>query len=89
MLLVGFPSVIVGAIWLTLFLLRDGQWDYLAQKAFTQIFPIAIICIGLWFLIAFKFHTKMIQYAVKSKELERKENMRVYNLVENLKILIS
>ncbi len=26
----------------------------------------------------------MIQFAVKSKPLERKENMRVYNLVENL-----
>jgi heat shock protein HtpX len=84
MLLTGFPAVIVGAIWLTFFLMRDMQWDSAAQSAFLQVLPIALGCVGIWFLIAFTFHSKMIQYAVKSKELERKENMRIYNLVENL-----
>ena len=84
LLLVGFPSIILGAIWLTLFILRDMQWDAVAQDAFMHVLPIALLAVGGWFLIAFLFHSKMIQFAVNSKPLERKENMRVYNLVENL-----
>ena len=84
LLLIGFPSVIIGAIWLTLFILNDMQWDNQVQTAFLQVLPIAIAAVAIWFLIAFTFHSKMIQYAVNSKPLERKENMRIYNLVENL-----
>lgn len=84
LLLIGFPSVIIGAIWLTLFILNDMQWDSQVQTAFLQVLPIAIAAVAIWFLIAFTFHSKMIQYAVNSKPLERKENMRIYNLVENL-----
>ncbi|MBD3639056.1 MAG: M48 family metallopeptidase [Crocinitomicaceae bacterium] len=84
LLLIGFPSVIIGAIWLTLFFLNDMHWDAPAEDAFIKVLPIALGAIALWFLIAFTFHSKMIQYAVNSKPLERKENMRVYNLVENL-----
>src|SRR5690606_37901191 len=36
------------------------------------------------FLVAFAFHSKLIQMATNSKPLERKENMREYNLTENL-----
>lgn len=84
LLLIGFPSIIIGAIWLTLFILNDMQWDNQVQTAFLQVLPIAIAAVGIWFLIAFTFHSKMIQFAVNSKPLERKENMRIYNLVENL-----
>lgn len=84
LLLIGFPAVILGAVWLVFFLMNNGVWDEYIQREFLMVLPIVIGAIGLWFLIAFLFHSKMIQFATKSKPLERKENMRVYNLVENL-----
>jgi heat shock protein HtpX len=38
----------------------------------------------LWFTVAFFSHSKMIEKATGSAPLSRKENKRVYNLVENL-----
>ena len=46
--------------------------------------PWVIAFVGVWFLIAYWSNTTIINSAVGSKPLERKENMRVYNLVENL-----
>jgi heat shock protein HtpX len=48
--------------------------------------PIVTVVIGLWFLIAWFSHSSMINRATGSRPLERKENKRVYNLVENLTI---
>ena len=84
LLLIGFPAIILIAVWAVFFFVNNGTWDSYVQEDFLKIAPIVIIAIGIWFLIAFKFHSKMIQFAVKSKPLERKENMQVYNLVENL-----
>jgi heat shock protein HtpX len=84
MLLVGFPAIIVGGIWLAMYLMNGGIWDDYIQRDFLMALPIALGAVTIWFLIAFAFHSKMIQYSVNSKPLERKENMRVYNLVENL-----
>jgi len=88
MLLVMFPTIIIAAIWAVLFFLNEGRWDSVAQNEFIQIFPIALGAVAIWFLIAFTFHSKMIQYSVRSKPLDRKENMRVYNLVENLSMSV-
>lgn len=84
MLLIGFPSLIILGVFLVFFFLNGGQWNGMAQEEFIMTIPFVIVAVGIWFLIAFLFHSKMIQYAVKSKPLERKDNMRVYNLVENL-----
>ena len=46
--------------------------------------PWVIAIVGIWFLIAYWSNTSIINSAVNSKPLERKENMRIYNLVENL-----
>jgi heat shock protein HtpX len=46
--------------------------------------PYVIAGVGIWFLIAYMANTTIINSAVGSKPLERKENTRVYNLVENL-----
>jgi heat shock protein HtpX len=40
--------------------------------------------VGIWFLIAYWSNATMINFATGSKPLDRKENTRVYNLVENL-----
>ena len=84
LLLIGFPTIIIAAIWAVMFGMNNGVWDSNVQHKFIGVIPIALGAVGLWFLIAFLFHSKMIQYSVHSKPLERKENMRVYNLVENL-----
>ncbi|MFN8287255.1 MAG: M48 family metallopeptidase [Chitinophagales bacterium] len=39
---------------------------------------------SVWFLIAYFFHNRIILAATGAKPLERTENKRVYNLVENL-----
>jgi heat shock protein HtpX len=46
--------------------------------------PFIIIGVGVWFIIAWFSHSAMINAATDSKPLERNENKRVYNLVENL-----
>ncbi|MCB9223661.1 MAG: M48 family metallopeptidase [Crocinitomicaceae bacterium] len=84
LLLIGFPTIIIAAIWAVMIGMNNGVWDEYVQRDFLRVLPIALGAVGIWFLIAFLFHSQMIQYSVHSKPLERKENMRVYNLVENL-----
>ena len=84
LLLIGFPTVIIAGVWLVFFIMNEMSWDPYVQDEFFRISPLVLGAVGLWFVIAFMFHSKMIQFATKSKTLERKENMRVYNLVENL-----
>ncbi len=84
LLLIGFPSLIVGGAWLVFFILANGDWNPYVNESFFKTLPIILGAVGLWFVIAFLFHSKMIQFSTKSHTLERKDNMRVYNLVENL-----
>jgi len=39
---------------------------------------------GIWFIIAYFANTSIIRHATHARPLERKENVRVYNIVENL-----
>ncbi len=52
--------------------------------AFTKIAPFVIIGVVIWFVIAYFSNTKMIQRATGAQPLMRRENPRVYNIVENL-----
>jgi len=45
---------------------------------------VVLIGVAIWFVISYFFNTQMIQTATHSRPLERRENMRVYNLTENL-----
>jgi heat shock protein HtpX len=54
------------------------------NQAFITALPFVLVGVGIWFLIAYWGHSGFINRATGSKPLERKENMRVYNLVENL-----
>lgn len=84
LLLIGFPAVIIGSIWLVLFILAEFKWGEEQNEVFLQALPIVLGAVGLWFVIAYFFNAKMIEFATKSHTLDRKNNMRVYNLVENL-----
>lgn len=84
LLLIGFPAIILAGVWLVFFFINDAQWDAQAQDAFVKTIPFVVGGVAIWFLIAYFANAKMIQMATHAKPLERKENMRVYNLVENL-----
>jgi len=96
MLLMLFPLIILGLIFVFCLILGymyahkdDGYTDYSLMGAnttelFVRIAPIAVIVVGIWFVIAYFFNTSMIRFATGARPLERKDNMRVYNIVENL-----
>jgi heat shock protein HtpX len=46
--------------------------------------PFILAGVGIWFVIAYFANTAIIRSATGAQPLERKENKRVYNLVENL-----
>ncbi len=86
-LLIMFPVVLYGLLWLFVFF-TSGQGEYdpvsAANSSFVYMFPWITVGVGIWFLIAWFSHNSMINRATGSRPLERKENKRVYNLVENL-----
>ncbi|MBI3136384.1 MAG: M48 family metallopeptidase [Bacteroidetes bacterium] len=84
LLLVGFPTVIVASVWLVLFILSEFKWEQEQTDVFLRVLPIVVGAVALWFLIAYLFNSKMIEFATHSHTLDRQNNMRVYNLVENL-----
>ncbi len=59
------------------------QWDEVNENFLTTI-PIVIGVVLIWFLIAYFTNTSMIRRATGARPLERRENPRVYNIVENL-----
>ena len=96
LLLLMFPVVFFVLTWLFFFFTSLGQAQQLASEQgvynlmpvinnrFLSTIPWITIGIIVWFTVAWFSHTAMIDKATSSKPLERKENKRVYNLVENL-----
>lgn len=94
-----FPTIIMGFAWLFLFLLEwfgsgtyneYGEWVAMAvdydsvNQSFLMAVPWIVGGVGVWFLIAYWCNASMIKHATGARTLERKENMRIYNIVENL-----
>jgi heat shock protein HtpX len=91
LLLVMFPLIFFGLAWLFFFFMSYKQEEFSLDNVNTEfIYTIPWITIGVvvWFIIAWLSHSSMIRSATGSKPLERAENKRVYNLVENLCISI-
>jgi heat shock protein HtpX len=86
LLLILFPIVILGLTWLFIFFISEQpeQKLFYANQTFLNCFPWISVSVFTWFLIAYTFHSSMIRKATGSVPLERTENKRVYNLVENL-----
>lgn len=89
LLMVAFPIVLLGMVYAFLFFTRqyfsDGNQNVQTiNSAFAQTVPVVLIGVGIWFLIAWAFHSSLIRSATGARPLERTENKRVYNLVENL-----
>lgn len=97
-LLVMFPVILLGTVWLFLALLNylgGGYYDQYGELHhelqadvvwgyFCQGAPWIIGGVAIWFLIAYLANTTMIRMATGARPLTRKECPRVYNIVENL-----
>lgn len=98
LLLIAFPCIILVMVWIFLALVNymgGGYYDsagYFVQgvdvnnvnNQFMQTVPWVVGGVGVWFGIAYFANASMVQNAVGSRPLERKENPRIYNIVENL-----
>lgn len=98
LLLLMFPVIILGTIWVFLvvlnyfnngYYLEDGTMAYEVNFAsvnayFLHILPYVLGAVGLWFVIAYYGNASMIKAATKAQPLKRSENPKVYNMVENL-----
>lgn len=82
-LLIAFPGLILIAVYAFLFFVFDKNIDN-TNLRFIQIAPIALVAVGIWLIIAYLFQASIIKATSGAKTLERNENLRVYNLTENL-----
>jgi Zn-dependent protease with chaperone function len=91
-LLCLFPCLVIGLLFLfcflfSLFLSSDIDGSNIMPEVlhfFVSSVPWVTGSILLWFIIAYFSNTRIINSATGSHPLERKNNKRVYNLVENL-----
>ena len=100
LLLLSFPCIILLLVYVMLVVLNFlgiayvSDQQYYSQsmyvdfdnvnQGFLQTIPWVIIGVGIWFTIAYFYNTSMIQNATGAHSVTRKENPRIYNIVENL-----
>jgi heat shock protein HtpX len=83
-LLIMFPVVLLGLSWLFFYLTMPGNSLNEVNRTFLGVAPWITVGVLIWFLIAWFANTAIIRSATGARTLERRENKRVYNLVENL-----
>ena len=83
LLLIAFPALLLAMFYL-FFYFTSNQTHEDPNILFLQVMPFVLAIVGIWFLIAWSGNATIIRLATKSKPLDRTENKRVYNLVENL-----
>lgn len=83
LLLIGFPLLILMGIYAFFFFMYEGEFSTVNYE-FITVIPFVIIAVLVWFMIAWASHSSLINMSTGARPLERKENMRVYNLTENL-----
>jgi heat shock protein HtpX len=83
LLLVAFPALLLAMCYAILFF--TGERDIEGTNFyFLRMAPAVLIGVGVWFLVAWAGHSAFIRLSTGAKPLERKENKRVYNLLENI-----
>lgn len=83
LIILGFPLLILAVVWAIIYFTGTQDVDQ-ANQAFLHTAPFVLLGVSLWFIIAYFTHSTIIKSVTGSRPLQRKENMRVYNLVENL-----
>lgn len=98
LLLLAFPLIILATVWIFLMVCNFSNPDYYddtvgiaryfdietANNAFMTVLPWVVGIVGVWFVIAFFANASMVKVSVGARSLSRKENPRIYNIVENL-----
>lgn len=98
MLLILFSVIILGMVWVFLALVNyfgNGYYDQYGNIVhqldaatvnyyFMNTIPWVIVGVGIWFTIAYFANTAMVRAATGARPLTRKENPKIYNIVENL-----
>ena len=94
LLLIAFPVLLLAIFYVIIYFIAKNNTDEYGGEVYSNghdhntmfltVVPFVLIGVGIWFLIAWAGHAAFIRLATGSKPLERKENKRVYNLVENL-----
>ena len=99
LLLLMFPVIILAMVWLFFALLQVlGAEQYydaagyvttgvnfdIVTRNFLSVLPWVVGIVAIWFIIAYFSNTAIIRHATGARPLERRENPRVYNIVENL-----
>ena len=98
LLLLMFPLIILGVVWAFIALLNyfgNGYYDQygnvvhemdpaVVEYYFLHALPWVVGGVAIWFVIAFLFNTSMVRAATGAHSVTRKENPRLYNIVENL-----
>ncbi len=93
LLLAFFPLLILGLVWVFFYILMNlGGTDYMtgdemayyATEQWLNALPWVVGAVGLWFVVAYFANTAMVRHATGARPLERRDNPRVYNIVENL-----
>ena len=82
-----FPLVLFLLTWLFFFFISfqmENRTIDMVNRNFLLTIPWVTIGVIIWFTIAWFTHSVMIRAATDSSPLQRNENKRVYNLVENL-----
>ncbi len=91
-LLFAFPLLVLASVFAVVYFLTFDDYGNsnlsLTLELFMLVAPAITLIIIIWFIIAYFAHGKMIALATGAKPLDRKTNMRVYNLVENLCISV-
>ena len=98
LLLILFPCIILGMVYAFMAFVNmqevpDGYnsshlvFDAMAtNEAFLMALPWVVGIVGIWFMISYFSNASMVRHATGARPLERRENPRVYNIVENLTI---
>ncbi len=81
-LLFSFPFVILAMCW-CIFFAMQGTLEGANQMA-SESFIYVIVGVVVWFIVAWFSHQSLINKETHARPLERKENPKVYNLLENL-----
>lgn len=98
LLLLMFPLIILGVVWAFIALLNyfgNGYYDQYGNVVnhldaptvnyyFLQAVPWVVGGVGVWFVVAYLFNSSMVRAATGAHEVTRRENPRLYNIVENL-----
>ena len=96
LLLILFPCIILGMVYAFLAFVNmqevpDGYqsshfvFDAMAtNEAFVMTLPWIIGIVGIWFMISYFTNTSIVRQATGARPLERRDNPRIYNIVENL-----